>query len=170
MSSDRSKQSAFVAKTCLAHGDELQRYLTGKVRNAQDVHELTQEVWARLLRVRKPERILKPLAYVYAIAGHVLAEWRIRGQKGPVLFDSALVEQTAERRDLARDMAEHLGDQEELERVLASIPRTYRRVMLMKLTGGLSYAEIGEQLDLSPKTVEQYYFRGLALARTLRRR
>lgn len=52
--------------------------------------------------------------------------------------------QALEEQDLSR----------RLEELLATLPEKQRRALILKRFGGLSYQEIGELLDLSPKAVD----------------
>src|SRR5262245_43186388 len=73
----------------------LHRYLMRQLRRAEDVEDLTQEVYLRLLRLATTEVIRFPRAYVLRVAVHVLYEFRHRHRKGKVEFDSALADEAA---------------------------------------------------------------------------
>jgi RNA polymerase sigma factor (sigma-70 family) len=161
----------FVASAYRRYGDELRRYLSRRLHNEQDARELAQEVWTRLLRVDNPAEILEPLAYIYRTASNVIVEFRMRRRRERVSFDTPVSEHFAEHPlNPPEDdgLVEQLNRQAELERALASLPNTYRKVLLLKLTRGLSYREIGTELGFSARTVEQYFFRAMALLKSRR--
>ena len=162
---------AFVADSYEKFGPELCRYLRRRIGDRQDARDLAQEVWRRLLRIKDTTEVVEPLAYVYRAAANVVAEYHLLRRRDCVSIDSDAVQYASEHPvDLAPDeMAEQLARQAELDRVLASLPKTYRDVLLLRVAEGLSYDEIGRRLRFSPKTVEQYFYRGMTLVRKNRR-
>lgn len=163
--------SCFVTGAYQKYDGELRRYLSRRLHNEQDARELAQEVWTRLLRINDATQILEPLAYIYRTASNVIVEFRMRRQRERVAFDTAASDHFAEHPlDLPQDdeMLERLHGQAQLEKALASLPKTYRDILVLKVTQGLSYQQIGEQLGFSAKTVEQYFFRAMGLLKTRR--
>src|SRR5688572_2879837 len=72
---------ALVAEWFGLFNEQLNHVLARGVRGKEDVQDLAQEVYLRLLRVDNPELIQSPWAYLYRIAVHVLAEWRARERR-----------------------------------------------------------------------------------------
>ena len=163
--------SAFVAESYEKYGTELRRYLQRRLKNRQDARDLAQEVWRRLLRIPDTSEVIEPLAYIYRSAANVIAEYYMLRSRDCVSVDSDAMQYAADHpAQVAHDeMADQLVRQAELQRILASMPRTYRDVLLMRVTDGLSYNDIGRKLALSPKTVEQYFFRAMTLVRKSKR-
>jgi RNA polymerase sigma factor (sigma-70 family) len=161
----------FVAESYEKYGSELRRYLHRRLRNRQDARDLAQEVWRRLLRMRDTTEVAEPLAYIYRAASNVIAEYHLLRSRDCVSVDSDAMQYAADHpSDFSTDeMAEQLVRQSELERILASMPKTYRDVLLLRIREGLSYGDIGKRLSFSPKTVEQYFFRAMSLVRKQRR-
>lgn len=161
----------FVADSYEKYGSNLRRYLHRRIRDRQDARELAQEVWRRLLRIKDTTEVAEPLAYVYRAAANVVAEYHLLRRRDCVDVSSEAVHYAAEHpAELApNDMAEQLEREAELHRLLAMLPRTYREVLLFRVTDGLSYEEIGQRLQLTPKTVEQYFYRAMTLLRKSRR-
>jgi len=162
---------AFVAESYEKYGTELRRYLHRRLRNRQDARDLAQEVWRRLLRMRNTAEVVEPLAYIYRAASNVIAEYHLLRSRDCVAVDSDAMQYAADHpAEISRDeMAEQLVRQAELERILASMPKTHREVLLLRIREGLSYEEIGKQLSFSAKTVEQYFFRAMTAVRKQRR-
>jgi len=63
----------FVAAIAARYGPRLRRFLAVRLRNADDVPDLAQEVFLRLLRVEWYESIRSPEAYLFTIASHVVS-------------------------------------------------------------------------------------------------
>jgi RNA polymerase sigma factor (sigma-70 family) len=172
LSNSESKRAhAFVADSYQRYGAELRRYLHRRLGNRQDARDLAQEVWRRLLRIRDTTEVIEPLAYIYRAAANVIAEYHLLRTRDCVSVDSEAMQYAADHPTVVvRDeMTEQLVRQADLERILASMPKTYRDVLLLRVTEDLSYEEIGKQLHFSPKTVEQYFFRAMTFVRKSKR-
>ncbi len=138
----------------------LHRFLLRRIRRPQEIDDMAQEVFARLLRVENAELVRKPASYLFGIATNVVREFRIRAEREQerVTFDSQMVDQLAEHpfETQADDMAERLNLQRQLERGLAQLPRTHRAVLLLVTRDGLSHEEAAKAANLSVHTVEKY--------------
>jgi RNA polymerase sigma-70 factor (ECF subfamily) len=150
---------------------ELHRYLMRRLRKPQDVDDLAQEVYLRLLRHDESKCVHKPLAYLYGIASHVVADYRIGEEhdREHLMFDSDSEENWTEEPAsvLPDDMADRLNLQQQLERALAQLPPTHAAVLLAHKRDGLSYEEVAEKLHLSIHTVEKYLTQAKARIRTM---
>jgi DNA-directed RNA polymerase specialized sigma24 family protein len=71
-----SPATSFAPATLLRYSRALHNYLLQRLRRGRDdTADLTQEIFERFLRKRdRPEVIRNPLAYLYGIASHVVAE------------------------------------------------------------------------------------------------
>jgi RNA polymerase sigma-70 factor (ECF subfamily) len=151
----------------LEYREHLQQFLVRRVRRAQDVQDLAQEVYLRLLRVQEPGYLREPLAYLYRTAANVVYEF-IRSRREHVMFDSEAADRAASRADNPKsdEIGDRLGYERELERVLAALPPLQQTILVLQKRDGLSYEEIAAKLDLSVHTVEKYLFRALATIRS----
>jgi RNA polymerase sigma factor (sigma-70 family) len=145
----------------------LDRYLLRRLRNRQDVRDLAQEVWMRLLRVEDPGRVLEPMAYVHRAAANVLAEFEMRRKREPVHFDSESSDQAAGNPSdvMPNELIDQISTQRQMQKMLAKLPNAHRRILLMRLCDGLSYRDIGEKLGFTPSTSEKYFFQALSTMR-----
>jgi RNA polymerase sigma factor (sigma-70 family) len=138
----------------------LHRFLLRRIRRPQEVDDMAQEVFARLMRVERADFIRKPASYLFGIATNVVREFRIKASHDQerVTFDSEMVDHLAERSSEAQadDMADRLSLQRQLEWGLAQLPRTHRTVLLMVTRDGLSHEETAKATGLSIHTVEKY--------------
>lgn len=91
-----SEVHAFAASTMESYGSELHRYLRSRIASSQDLGDLTQEVYLRLIRVQKPDEVLNPLAYLFGIAANVVSEFRLRERRERVVYDSDVMQAAAE--------------------------------------------------------------------------
>jgi RNA polymerase sigma-70 factor (ECF subfamily) len=157
---DTRRAARFVALAYQQHRRELDRYLTRRLRNRQDVRELAQEVWTRLLRVSDATQVQEPLAYIYRAASNVISEFHMRQNREQVSFNAEAPDEAS-----SEDLVEDVSRQCQFERAMGELPKVYRKVVLMKLRDGLSYKDIGRELGLATRTAEQYFYRALALLR-----
>lgn len=164
-----SASNSFVGSVLIRYHRQLFRFLMRRLRNSQQVQDLAQEVYLRLLRVENHGDIQEPLAYVYRTAGNVVAEYRLRQHREDkrMQFDSDATEWAAEHSPhLSPDEhAEQLNSELTLKRVLEALPPMYRDVLILRACRGLAYKEIALQLSLSVHTAEKYYFKALASVR-----
>lgn len=147
---------------------ELHRYLLRRSRRPQDVDDLAQEVYLRLLRHDRSKCVHKPLAYLYGIASHVVADYRIESQHENECVSSGGADGSEDASSIsADDLADQLNLQQQLERALAQLPPTHAAVLLAHKHRGLSYEEVAAELDLSIHTVEKYVTQAKARIRTM---
>lgn len=154
------------------HAREVQRFVMRRVRDRNDADDLSQEVFARLMRVENTELIRNPLAYLLGIATHVIREFLQRKQHQCVVFDSAIAESLAEHGELvprtgAASNADQLELQNWLDQALKQLPPTHQAVLLLVKRDGLSYEEAAGATGLSVHTIEKYLVEARARLRVL---
>lgn len=123
-----------------------------KLYGWQAAEDIAQETWLRLFRYKSGD-IRHPQALLMRIASNLMWDRQRR----------------ARRRQL-QEMASQGGDvfqavQSEavlIKEVILSLPQPLRDVFLLSRVDGLTNAQIGEKLGLSPKTVEWRMTRALA--------
>jgi RNA polymerase sigma-70 factor (ECF subfamily) len=136
----------------------LRRFLAARLRNAADVHDLAQEVFLRLLRVDRADKIRSPEAYLLTIAGHVLHQHALRAQTTPEPVDisDALLEShlTEEADPVAQVSLERRL--EALERGLARLSPKTRTAFLLQRRDGCTLDEIAERMGISRAMVKKH--------------
>lgn len=147
---------------------ELRRFLRSRSHRAQAADDLAQEVYLRILRFPASEVIRQPQAYLYRIASNVVHDFNLRTQQEQVTYDSKAVDALAERvADVSEEnFAERLEIQQGLERVLARLPPAWAAALILRKRDGLSYMEIGKEMNVSVHTVKKYIARAVAFCRT----
>jgi RNA polymerase sigma-70 factor (ECF subfamily) len=165
---DTRHNTGFVGHAYHKHELDLRRYLMRRLSNAQDVRELAQEVWTRLLRIEDPDQVSDPVAYIRRAAANVLAEFYMRRSRERALFVADPPDQIDSNPALATpdDLMERMSTQQQLQRMLSRLPAMYRTILLMRLCDGASYSEIGASVGLSPGTAERYFFRAMNTVRS----
>ena len=156
----------FDATSFRIYDKQLHRYLARRLTQRQDAEDLAQEVYLRLLRVDAAKRIQKPVAYIFGIASHVVADFKSESWQG----HERLLDRDDDPDDRASspdDLADRLNLQQQLERAFARLPRTHALVLIAHKHCGLSYEEVAAELGLSIHTVEKYVTQAKALIRTM---
>lgn len=157
----------FDASSFSRHDRLLHHYLTRRLRLRQDADDLTQEVYLRLLRRSLASPIHKPLAYLYGIAAHVLAEFRARGdrERQSLSIDNPATGFSNENsEEIAADyLIDALELWERIDHVLGTLPPTHAAVLVAHKLEGLSYREVAERLNLSVHTVAKYVAQAKAM-------
>ena len=149
---------------------ELHRYLLRRMGRAQEVEDLEQEIYLRLLRMDQMECVREPLAYLYTVASNVVADYTIaQRQKGHVSVDSEAVEDWASdpEKALPDTLAERINLERRLEQALQELPPLQAKALILHYQEGMICQEIAAQLGLSPKSVDKYLARGKARMRQL---
>jgi RNA polymerase sigma factor (sigma-70 family) len=150
---------------------ELHRYLLRRLRRPQDLDDLKQEVYMRLLRMDQMECIREPLAYLYTIAANVVSDFTLaeRRRYGHVMPDSEAVENWSDdpSQALPDDIAERTSLERQLEKALKQLPPLQAAALVLHYQEGMSCDEISKRLGLSPKSVDKYLTRAKARMRVL---
>lgn len=155
----------FAESAIQSYQSELHRFLLRRVWHSQDLDDVMQEVYLRLLRVKHSELVRNPLAYIYGVASHVVREFNMGKHHGRVEFDSPTVDAVMDNPAITQ-MVEGGGHFErQVNEALAQLPANRLAVLLLERRDGLSHAEIAERLGLSVHTVKKYSVESLAHVR-----
>jgi RNA polymerase sigma factor (sigma-70 family) len=156
---------AFDASSFRIYDKQLHRYLSRRLTQRQDAEDLAQEVYLRLLRLDAAKRVHKPVAYIFGIASHVVADFKSDTRQGHEPLEDR--DEPDDRASSPDDLADRLNLQQQLERAFARLPLTHARVLIAHKHRGLSYEEVAVELGLSVHTVEKYVTQAKALIRTM---
>ena len=137
------------------------------VGNPEDAADMTQEAFLRAYRAIGSFRGDSKLSvWLYRLTQNVCIDFlRSRGRRPAV----SLTVENEEDEVQELDVADERFDPEEqyqrkalrdaVRRGLLSLPEEYRTILILREINGLSYAEIGEQLQLEEGTVKSRLFR-----------
>ena len=154
----------------------LMRYIERRIPNPDDADDLMQEVLKRALQADSLQLIEDPIRYLYGIACHVICDFtRIGVDRTRVVFDSDLAESIAERAlDTASDaraaeeaLAAQIDYERAIDHAIKHLPTTHRKVLLMTMRDGLTYAQAAKSLNLSVHTIKKYAHQARAHLRVL---
>lgn len=157
-------QKTFVADVAAKHGKRLRRFLASRLRNTADSADLAQEVFLRLLRIKRFEQIRSPEAYLLTVASHVIHQHSLASVRTPVTleaFDALADEHLATDADPAArvDLDRRL---EALDQALARLPPRTRAVFVLQRRDGYTLDEIGARLGISRGAVKKHLAKAVA--------
>ena len=161
-------KQAFVSALAREHGERLRRYLASRLRTAaDDIPDLIQEVYLRLLRVPHQESIRSPQAYMFTVALHVLHQHKLRLAESPEAIDPAALiaelDACADSNPASQlEARERLGH---LDRTLQELPRRVYVTFVLHRRYGYSLEEIGQHFGVSRAMVKKYLARAVAHCR-----
>jgi len=163
--SDRTK--ALVERLFAEHRSALEAFFRRRVRSQSDAPDLAQEVYLRMLRVSDTDAIRNPELYLYTVANNLVKEHAVldRRQASGVDVDDTTVQQQLAQLpafDADLDASQRV---ERLRVVLGQLRPRYRAAVVLHYRHGLSYAEIGERLGVSPHMVKKYLSQSLVHCR-----
>lgn len=146
-----------------SHHQELLVF-AGQHSNHDIAEDLVQEAYARFLQQAQTGTIDNPRAYLYTITRNLSADYLRQGQLRARYHDDSEVDlETVADPHHGSDKA--VDAQLRLQRCLAALdglPEVYRHVFLLHRLEGLTYAEIGQALNLRTRKVERYAAKALA--------
>lgn len=151
--------------TLTADYEALRRFLQCRVGCPVEAQDLTQEVFARLLRAKNRAEVKRPRGLLFQIARNLLIDrWR---RSADATLDP--LEKRAEEEAVTfLDPARHAESRDELRLVqeaIAKLPERCREVFILNRFGDLSYADISNRLGISQSTVEKHMIRALLACR-----
>ncbi len=152
----------FVATQILPHEAGLRQWLRILGAKSEDVDDVVQEVYCRLLRMTQIDHIGDPRAYLYRTARNVVLEQVRRARVVSILTVQNLDElgvaaptPTPETETVARmELSRVLG-------LIANLPERCRRIFELRKIDGLSQAETARMMRVSENVVEKETARGL---------
>ncbi|RZL74105.1 MAG: RNA polymerase sigma factor [Sphingomonas sp.] len=139
----------------------LARYFRRHVRQTEEVPDLVQETFARLIAAKASETCRRPAAYLQRMARNLLIDQSRRPDARLARFHASIDEckmgvppdqgQTIEAEDAMRVYGQ----------VLAALPDRTRHVFILHRVDGLGYKAISERLGISVPTVQYHVARAL---------
>lgn len=156
-----SKQ-ALIVDFAARHGVELRRFLRSRVGNCDDIPDLVQEVFLRLLRVPNHETIRTPEAYIFTIARHVAVQHQLKAVPHVTLLEVGKITELPIKS--ASDPVLEVSAQqclEELEEALRELPTKVRATFLLHRIEGLTVDQVSERLGITRPMVKKYIVKAL---------
>lgn len=147
-----SASAGFAMSTMQRYARQIHSYLSRRLRQRQDIDDIAQEVYLRLLRTDTTS-VKKPLSFVLGVAAHVVADHWSSELQNAQRFPSAgdAYEEFGDlASELLRDRVEDLVSlRQEVDKALHQMSPMQVSVLLLHKRDGYSYAEIASKLGIS---------------------
>lgn len=147
-------QARWFVENVQPHEPALRAFLRRRFPGLQDVDDLVQEAYARLMRARISGTIAEPRAYLFATARNAALDC-FRTQRTISFADleeSPDLDVVEERPDAA-ESASQAQEIELLVEAIRALPERCREILTLRKLRGLSYREIATRLGISENTV-----------------
>jgi len=136
----------------------LERFIARRTRSRQDVADIAQEVFLRILRIKDVTSIRNPEAYLLTVAHNVIKERAVLDRRQSASVDvedfSVQLETAIESMFDAELDDERATDR--LREVLLQLSPKCRAAVSLQFNDGLSYRDIGARLGVSTNMVKKY--------------
>ncbi len=145
-------------------GVRLYRAALGMLGRAEDAEDAVQDVFTAVVRSRASLAGVEDLTpYLYVALRRAVGRVARRQRRQPASSTEAAAS--------AVDPSENRGTagcrDERLDRALGALPVKQREVVVMKIDGELTFAQIGQVLNVSPNTAASRYRYALGKLKTL---
>jgi RNA polymerase sigma factor (sigma-70 family) len=162
--SARAGQHERVAELFEAHNRALLRFLTCRLKSAQEAKEVAQEAYVRMLQLDEPSAVSYLRAFLFKTAANLAAD-RLKSATR-----RGRIDQMAFFQDQAHEPPPENGisAQQELQalmRILDELPPRCRYAFIMHRFHGNSVAEVAALMNLSTRTIQLYVERALVFCR-----
>jgi RNA polymerase sigma-70 factor (ECF subfamily) len=160
-------KKALVERLFAEHGGALRAFFIRRLRRGSDAAELAQEVYLRMLRIPDVDSIRNPEGYLYAVASNLAKEHALqdRRQRSSVDLDNPEIQEQLAVLPGFGGLLDTQARVKRLREVLRELPPKCQAVVALQYWEGLSYAQIGARLEISPNMVKKYLSRALVHCR-----
>ena len=159
--------SSLVERLFGEHRAALQAFFRRRLRGKADAPDLVQEVYLRMLRIRDPEAIRKPVLYLYTVANNLVKEHAVldRRKASSIDIDEAPAHEQLETLPAFDGDLDATQRAARLRVVLEQLRPKCRAAVVFRFTHGLSYREIGAHLGVSRQMAKKYVAQALSHCR-----
>lgn len=159
---EEAEQDQWFAEEVQPYESQLRSYLINKFPTLEDVDDVIQESYARLLKTRLSRQVNQPKALLFTIARNIVYD--LFRRKKVLQFDSLAQFSDLSVLDDKATVAEIISLRDEinlLTQAVESLPKRCRHVMTLRMVYGLRNKEIAKDLGISPHTVKAHLAKGM---------
>ena len=161
-----AEQTRWFIEEVHPHEPALRGYLRGCFPTLQDIDDLVQEAYARLIRAHNAGQVGHPRAYLFATARNAALDLFRRGRI--VSFEGIAEIERLSVLETGPDPAEEASHDQEIEilhEAVGSLPNRCRQVLILRRLRGHSHREIAQVLGISEHTVNAQLAIGMSRCR-----
>jgi len=149
-----AEHTRWFAEHVQQHEPMLRAWLRSRFKSEDDIDEVVQETYLRLLRARERREVTSPKAFLFAVARNLALD---RFRHRAVVPTESLVENEAlavlEEGEGTPEVIAHNQELELLTEAIQALPDRCRQIFTLRKVYGLSQEEIAAQLGVSENTV-----------------
>lgn len=146
------------------HRTSHRRFATHLLRNEEDVEEVVQEVYARLMALEDWGRIADPNAFVIRMIRNIAIERFRRAEVVRIDRAAVLHEMDPVDDSPAPDViAMHRAELRRVSRAMDQLPGRCREALYLRRIDGLPPGKVAEKMGIAVSTVEKHLVKGLRL-------
>ncbi|MGH7946540.1 MAG: RNA polymerase sigma factor [Opitutaceae bacterium] len=154
MPPQNTEQARWFIEEVQPHEPELRAFLSRRFPTVQDIDDLVQESYARLIRARHTGSLVEPRAYLFTTARNAAVDLFRRKR---IVFIEDLAESrclsVVDDRPDAAETASHAQEIELLIEAIRALPERCRAVLTLRKLHGFSYRDIASRMGISENTV-----------------
>lgn len=157
-----NSQIAWFEKEINPHEQDVRSWLGRRFPNVNDVDDVIQEAYTRIIKAYQSGPIANPRAYLFVTARNIvlnrIRHYRYEKPAGYRELDPMTVV------DEVIDPLASLSKSEEIElliRAIESLPKKCRKVLTLRKIYGLSQREVADHLGISVSTVQAHTAEGI---------
>jgi RNA polymerase sigma factor (sigma-70 family) len=164
MSSRYDGRAEWLGRQVLPHESALRAWLRGRSLGGQDIDDIIQETYTRLMAAQTVQHIRNAKTYAFQTAASVVVD-HVRKMKVisiASVSDLELLEVISEEPSPENIVI----DRDELNRlagIIAAMPDKIGQVFTLRRVNGLSQREVAQEMGISESTVEKHMSRGFLL-------
>jgi len=142
------------------HHHWLQSWIRSRLNNVEQAQDLTQETFIKVLMKGREHEFNSPKAYLSSIARGLLVDFFRRRTVEQAYLDALEVQ--PEQHSISAEQHHLIIDTLlQIEKMLDAMSERGRQIFLLAQLDGLSFAEIGRQLNVSVTTVRKHFIRAM---------
>lgn len=142
------------------HHHWLQNWIRSRLNNVEQAQDLTQETFIKVLMKGREHEFNSPKAYLSSIARGLLVDFFRRRTVEQAYLDALEVQ--PEQHSISAEQHHLIIDTLlQIEKMLDAMSERGRQIFLLAQLDGLSFAEIGRQLNVSVTTVRKHFIRAM---------
>jgi RNA polymerase sigma factor (sigma-70 family) len=153
-----------VAELFQEHNRSLIRFLTARLRSAQEAEEVAQEAYVRLLRLDQPGTVSFLRAFLYKTAANLAVDRMRRRGRHSVAAEAGYFEDSRKPTTPDREV-EGSQEIEQVMRLIEDLPPKCRRAFLLHKIEELEFVDVAERMGLSERMVRIYVIRAILYVR-----
>ncbi len=153
-----SEQTSLVSEWYSSWHRLVLQALTNRLGRREDVQDLAQEVYLRLLRADRLDLVRHPKSYLYRVAANVAQEWSMRSQQSRPHSSEGLEEMGTA--DIVVAPLEQKQISRNVQAALKKLPLECRMSLVLHARDDMTYQQIADHMQVTRRMVKRYVATG----------